>query len=232
MNSIYKALSMYYISMLGFIFIAEPVSAKSIVISTTSEALLYPKIEALIIKAYQKLGHEASIVRMPAERALLEASKAIWVDAELIRVKDAELQLEKFIRIPVVIHSLDIVGYSPHANLEISNWQSLKNYRIATIRGYIGPTKMLDKHKLKYIKTTSLEQAIKLAKSNRVDIVVLLSGMLDSKNSESSSTDIPLYETKLGSITLYHYIHQSHKDMVPQLTKILSKLVEENFSKR
>lgn len=80
--------------------------AKTFKISAPLESKQTPEIERLISEAYQELDINPQIVRMPAKRALAESSKNSWVDAELVRVAEAEKILPNFIRIPVPLMTL------------------------------------------------------------------------------------------------------------------------------
>ena len=69
-------------------------------------------VEKNVTQAYNNIGYQVEIVRMPAKRALHEANISQWVDGELARVEIAGKVLKNHIKIPIPLYSIEIYGYA------------------------------------------------------------------------------------------------------------------------
>lgn len=196
----------------GTFKIATPIAAKSV-----------PETENLIIRAYQQLGIAAEIIRMPAKRSLIEASKNTWVDAELARVEAAQGILNDYIKVPFALRTFDILAYSNDKLFSISSWAGLRDYKVVTLRGLIGITLKLKQQGIPYHDTTNVEQIFKMLESGRAE-VALLPGDFGAKPGQGVIGREFATISKVGSMELYHFIHKRHSDLVPDLTQALKNL--------
>lgn len=213
------------ISSLIFIICSVPFSllAETFKISAPLISKQAPQFETLIIQAYQELNIQVEIIRMPAKRALAESSKNTWVDAELARVAEAEVYLPNFIRIATPLMTAGVNSYSLKNDIDISDWQSLKNYHVVTLRGLIGITSKLKQTNIVFHETSTVEQAIKMLKMDRMDILVLPELLLNEDNLAHLASAGPLQKKTIAQFEVFHFIHKRHENLVPQLTLNLQK---------
>lgn len=201
--------------------------AKTFKISAPLESKQTPEIERLISEAYQELDINPQIVRMPAKRALAESSKNSWVDAELVRVAEAEKILPNFIRIPVPLMTLKVSSYSLKTNVEVNSWQSLKGLNVVTLRGFIGITNQLKKYDINFHQTSTMQQAIQMLKVKRMDTVILPEILFSKLKPEKLFKEHEVYKQYITQFEVFHYIHKRHHELVPKLTLEMQK----NFTK-
>jgi len=205
---------------------SQEIFADNFKISAPHEAKSIPAIENLILSAYQKINIQAEIVRMPAQRALVEASKNTWVDAELARVEIAEDILKGFIKIPIILSEFSVNSYHVDNTLLISDWQSLTPYKVATLRGLIGVTSKLVQNKIDFHQVNSIKQAVEMVLSHRVDIAIIPSAMTAVENKSPIFDKSVFIINQLDELAIYHFVHKRHSTLIPELTRTISDLTK------
>ena len=192
-------------------------------IATINDFSAVPEIVELITKAYGNIGYKVKIFPFPARRAIIKPWTGIPYDAQLMRVIEAEKMLPNYIRIPVVVGQAKTLAYAKDENLIVEGWNSLSKYRIAALRGYVGIEPYLQSYDVDYVNNAT--QAIKMLRLGRVQIAVLPEPMANSAITELGIEDIHVLEPPLDTVALYHYLHEQHAALVPELTTELRKLV-------
>lgn len=191
-------------------------------IAAPLEAKSFPEVEQAILKAYNEMGIQAKIIRMPAKRSLFEASKNTWVDAELGRVAEAEALLKDYIRIPIPLISFEISAYANKEDIDISSWRTMAGYRVATLRGIITITQKLDELDIDYVTTGTVKQVLALVKTGRADVAIIPNGVIENQQA------IEFYRLRsqvLKTVQVFHYIHKKHQPIVDDFSQSLSKLL-------
>ena len=175
---------------------------------------------------YSKLHIKANIISYPGSRASEEASKG-RIAGEVHRIYAYGEQHPTLIRITPAINYIQPTVFSKNINIKIDGWKSLSKYRIGIIRGIVysevGTKGMPDVTVL-----NSIEQLALMVISGRIDLFVTdkYDGMLTLKRMMATSEIKPLSPPIVDKIELYHYIHQSHKDLVPKIEKIINDMTK------
>ncbi|MCO4797898.1 MAG: transporter substrate-binding domain-containing protein [Colwelliaceae bacterium] len=199
---------------------------QSLKIVAPNEAQHFKPLITLINSAYKNLNVDVSFAFFPAKRAFIEAQKNTWVDAELVRIAMASQLLPQYVRIPVEILNVELILYSKVNIRQLSNWQSLTDYRIATMRGLIYVTEQLEKNNIDDVTlVTSAEQAFKLLHAGRVDLVLMPN--LITENILQRHQEYQFEEVVIDKVPVYHYLHKRHKALVEPLTQELIRLIKE-----
>ena len=185
--------------------------------------------DQVVGEALRRMGYKLETVRMPAERALINANRGID-DGELARVGGLEKKYPNLIQVPESYMSIDMVLFSKkYPSFKVQNWQSMKSYSLAIISGW----KIMEKNfskladEVEIIKTDNAQQSFTLLRKDRVDFVAYSnwSGLAYLK--EHNITDIKLLEPPLASPNFYVYLHKKHKKIVPKLSAELKKMKED-----
>jgi len=185
--------------------------------------------DQVVGEAFRRIGYKLETVRMPAERALINADRGID-DGELARVGGLQKKYSNLIQVPESYMSIDMVLFSKnHPSFIVNGWGSMKSHSLAIISGWKIMEKNFSKlgNQVEIIKTDNAQQSFTLLRKDRVDFVAYSnwSGLAYLK--ANNVTDIELLEPPLASPKFYVYLHKKHKKIVPKLSAELKKMKED-----
>ncbi len=182
--------------------------------------------DQVVAEALKRIGYKLNTVRLPAERALINANRGID-DGDLSRVAGIEKKYPNLIRVPETIMTIDMVLFSKNMpNFVFNGWESVASYSLAIISGW----KILEKNfarlgnRVEIIKTDNADQSFTLLQKDRVDFIAYSYwsglGYLKAHN----ITNITLINPPLASPEFYIYLHKKHKKIIPELTAALKEM--------
>ena len=91
------------------------------------------------------------------------------------------------------------------------------------MRGYVGIEPYLQPYDVNYVNKAT--QAIKMLQVGRVRIAALPEPMTNSAIAELGAKDVRAIEPPLDTVSPYHFVHEQHADLTPELTTVLRELV-------
>jgi polar amino acid transport system substrate-binding protein len=187
-------------------------------------------VDQLVITAFNRIGREAKIVPMPAERSLINANRGIN-DGDLLRVEGIEKLYTNLVRVPVRLIDFEFVAFTKQALPPFSTWKDLKPYSVAIIRGW----KILETNVQGTACLTKVENAdilFQLLESDRADIVIYerLQGYHVIR--KLGISDIQVVEPPLITKPMFLYLHKKHRSLIPALEKALKELIEDGTYER
>ncbi|GAA6205640.1 hypothetical protein [Thalassotalea sp. SU-HH00458] len=197
--------------------------AKTITLSRGHDATVQSVSESVLLKAYQDLGINLTIIHAPVGRSLLLANNG-EVDGEVSRITNVENQYKNLIRVPVAINYVDIRMFTYNKKL-LSHEKNISSfYRIGCIKGVVLVEKIISKLNETCHSLTGFKQAIDMLNKNKLDALILpLSVGLHFKKIDSQFFH-SIYGKTLGKEPLFHYLHKKHHELVPKLTHILNNM--------
>ncbi|WP_233081222.1 substrate-binding periplasmic protein [Rheinheimera soli] len=177
----------------------------------------------LMDKAYQQLGYQMVLIVMPLERSAHESNKGQILDAELSRTAQAADMLPNMLRVEVPIGHIRITAFSRNPKLKIERWQDLSAFRVDVLRGiYLAKVNMQDQE---YTEVNTISQAIQRLLSGRTDVVVALGDETEWQLKQQKNHGIYTIAPDLAKTEIFHYVHERHAALVPQLEAALRQLV-------
>lgn len=203
---------------------SESVSANDkMVFSTGKEATIQNISELVLIEAYDKIGYEIEVRRLPNARALF-SSNCGDVDGEVSRVKGINRDFDNLIQIPVAINFLEGYAFSKKPSLEITNWESLRDYKLVCVKGVKFVEANLKKRNIDCYEVTFFTQAVKLLQVERFDTAVFpringISAIRDAKVQDIQPVGRPLIKAKL-----YHYLHKKHAKVATTIQAVFEEM--------
>jgi polar amino acid transport system substrate-binding protein len=172
-------------------------------------------VERVLTEAYQRLGIELTVERLPAKRALRMAADG-ESDGELVRVAGLEFEHDGLILVPVQVGIVEGVVFTTADPFPVEGWRSLLPYRVGIQRGI----RILEKgqYSMEVFLVSSTTQLFKLLVAGRLDAIVVLTleGLTVGGYPGVRQLDPPLF-----SHDLYHYLHWKNRDLVPAITEVL-----------
>jgi polar amino acid transport system substrate-binding protein len=176
----------------------------------------------LMEKAYRQLGYQMKLVVMPLERSAYESNKGQLLDAELSRTAQAAAMLPNMLRVKVPIGHIRITAFSRNPAVKINSWQDLSAWKVDVLRGiYLAKINMQGQ---KFTEINHIPQAIQRLLSNRTDIAVLLGDETEWLLQQHANQGIYAVAPDLARTEIFHYVHQRHAALVPQLEAALRQL--------
>jgi len=182
--------------------------------------------ERVLTEAYQRLGMGFELEAYPGVRSLRSADNG-FVDGELSRQGGLEKTHPNLLRVPVAINQLEAVVFTKGLAFRVHGWASLKPYRVGIRRGVAFAENGTAGAGITAQTVDGVGQLFRLLMADRVDLVVLarMNGL--EAVEALGATDIHPLDPPLESFPLFHYLHMSHRDLVPKLTAVLKQMAQE-----
>ncbi len=208
---------------------------ETIVLNTYwAEPVLVDFIQSMMSEAFNKLDIDVRVRSMPAERALKDSNSDHGADGETLRTEYISNKYPNLLKVPEQIFTLNLVAYSVDKDFQTNNWESLRPYHVAHIKGM----KAIE-NKFLFVKPKSIQQIenarllfIHLVKK-RTDVAVwgLIEGLividkLGRENNELSreTGGIRVLKPPLKTIPLYLYLNKRHKGLILKIDHSLKDM--------
>ncbi len=182
--------------------------------------------DLVVAEAFKRIGYKLETVRLPAERALINANKGID-DGDLLRVAGLQKKYPNLIQVPESIMIIDMVLFSKnYPTFIVDGWKSMSNQSLAIISGW----KIMEKNfsqlgdKISIIKTDNAQQSFTLLKKGRVDFIAYSNWSGLGYLKKNNITDIILLRPPLARPEFYVYLHKKHKNIVPKLAAVIKQM--------
>ncbi len=180
--------------------------------------------EAVLREAYKKIGIDIKTIILPAERSL-HTSNAGDTDGEINRIRGIENKYPNLRMVSISVNILEGIVFTKGLQIKITDWNSLKPYRIGIRRG----TKFAERgtEGMNVNTISSNEQLFGMLNKGRHEVIVAarLEGLKQVK--KLNLKDVFAVEPPLVTLKLYHYLHKKHIDLLPQIQSVLKKMADE-----
>lgn len=178
-------------------------------------------LNALLGEVFRRLGIEALVQRVPAERALINANAGID-DGDAFRAPGFEADFPNLVRVPEKLSEFDFVAYAARPDVRIRSWQDLGPHQIAYVTGW----KLYERNIKSRPGVTTVrlpEQLFPLLEAGRADVVLLerWQGLWLARESRVAAYVI---DPPLARADMYFYLHRKHAELVPHAAAELAKL--------
>ncbi|RUO72207.1 hypothetical protein CWI80_10440 [Pseudidiomarina sediminum] len=175
---------------------------------------------ALLTEAYAEMGIRLRFVEMPRERSLNEANKG-HIAGELGRIPTIDKDFEHLRRVDFPLYEAEMVLVADRRNCGLCSFNDIESFT------YIGGThaaeQVLAEHEVSKpnIKALSFEQAKLLYENGRVEAMLLSSFEAEQLECINNPYTIVVpFKRNTG----YHFLHERHAALIPQLERILHRL--------
>ncbi|MBF0230558.1 MAG: transporter substrate-binding domain-containing protein [Desulfamplus sp.] len=187
--------------------------------------------EKILKDIYNQAGITIDIEAVPGGRAIMLATTG-KSDGETLRIFSYGEKYKMMIRVPTPYSSLETTVFAKKSsNIDIKNKADLAKYKIVIVRGVqhtIDITEGLDTVHV----IDTVEQMMKFLNLDRADIAITnnISGVAVLKKLKLTADIIPLIT--LETLDLFHYLHETHKDIVPTVDEVIQKMVKSGELKK
>lgn len=177
--------------------------------------------EQIMAEAYRRIGRVLVLHRLPGERTLIEANDG-RMDGELYRKLGMERTYPNLIILPVPLLTYEIVIFTRGTEFIVHGWESLRPFTIGFVRGI----KIVRENTvgMKTEAVATMEQAMQKLTMGRTDVVVgnRLAGMAALQALKLD--DVHTLEPALAAFPVYHYLHNKHAALAPDLLAALQAM--------
>ncbi len=205
-----------------------------------TEALQAVIATRILTEAYGRMGIEIEARGYPGPRSLTLANRG-GIDGELFRGDLDRDEFPNLIQVPVPILYSEIVVFTKDVKFEVMGWDSLKPYTVGIQIGIKEAESGTNGMRIEPV--ASAEQLFMKLAAGRNDIVVLPRNLglkaLKYVGAERPAginlkdfQGIKALEPPLQRDTIYHYLNNSHLELVPKITAVLKAMEEEGLIQR
>lgn len=184
-------------------------------------------VEELLRLAYQDLGYEVKYINLPLKRALFESDSG-KVDGELLRIEGLSKSFPNLISIPYKLFDFDmklIVNQRQCSGCQIKQLLS-----ISYVRGIVAIERLLAESEKtnQSIGLASMENLLDFFNKERSQGMIVA---VHDIPKESLST-IDFSEQTLSTLSVVHYLHKRHSELVMPLSRSLFNLERNGIAQK
>lgn len=180
-------------------------------------------------EAFRRAGVRLKLVRLPAERGLLDAHAGLE-DGELTRIAGLEAGYPNLIRVPetLVIWDFSAFGKQPMPN---ANWESLRPRTLGHIRGW----KIYERQFADAPSVVTAEDSAQLFRQlqrGRIEIALFERWQGLARVEREQLVGVHVLEPSLARREMYIYLHKRHAALVPRIADALRGIKAEGLYDR
>ena len=172
---------------------------------------------------YAKLNIRLEFEDVPGKRALA-LSSAGEVDGEIQRIGTLSREYPTLLQVTPAINYIEPAVFATKLHFDVDGWNSIKPYSIGIVRG-VGSSEAGTRGMGRVTATTSLESMIRMLDADRFEVMVtdLFSGLVAVRKLNLQARIYPL-SPPLERISIYHYLHERHRDLVPKVGQVIAQM--------
>lgn len=177
-------------------------------------------------EAFRRAGVKLRLVRLPAERALLNANAGIE-DGDLTRIAGLEVKYPNLIRVPEKLADWTFNAFSRDPAMS-TDLESLRSRPVAHIKGWKIYEQMMDGAPA-VVTAEDSAQLFRLLELGRVEVVLYMRWMGQARIREQGLQGVVLLEPPIATREMFIYLHKRHAELVPKVAAALRDLKKEGF---
>lgn len=172
---------------------------------------------------YAKLKIKLEFEDVPGKRALA-LSSAGEVDGEIQRIGTLSRDYPTLVQVTPAINYIEPAVFATKVRFDVDGWNSIGDYSIGIVRG-VGSSEAGTRGMAHVTATASLDTMVRMLDADRFDVMVtdLFSGLVAVKRLNLQARIYPL-SPPLERIRIYHYLHERHRDLVPEVGKVIAQM--------
>ncbi len=181
----------------------------------------------VLTEVYKSMGINIDITPLPGKRAQSEATSGAK-DGEIMRIFTYGENNPTVVRVPTAYYSLETMGFvKKGSGVKIGSKEELAKLHAAKVLGVKHTdniTKGMPANQL--IDMTSTDKCMMAVLKGRADVCLTNTTDGEIIKKKFGFADIEQIEKPLAVLELFHYPHESKKDLVPKVDAQLKKMME------
>lgn len=180
----------------------------------------------LITELYQRIGIDIQTLEIPSSRQafMLTNNRA---DAIIIAPPGFDTQNPNIVRLPIPLSHLSLRLFTGRDDL---SWPLTENLTLGVLRGVIATDIQLDlPPNLNIIAVNNIEQMMRMADRQRLDIVILPYTQGLTTIDELKLQQVHVFGPEVANIPMYHYLNIRHQSLVAPLHQVMQQWQESGY---
>lgn len=186
--------------------------------------------DLIAIEAFRRIGVQLEIDDIPAKRALVNANKGIH-DGDLARVSGVTKRYPNLLPVPEITWIAEIGGFSKDPTIKVTGWESLADYHLSYIRGWVIFERNIKQSK-SLTQVVDPERLFTLLTNNRTDIALYERKMGYGVIAEMGLEGIHEIKPSLTIEPIYIYLHKKHRALIPQVAQAIKEMKQDGTYQR
>ena len=183
-------------------------------------------VDAVAFEAFRRAGVQLRLVKLPAERGLINANAGIE-DGDVTRIAGLEAQYPNLIRVPEKLIEYDFLAFSKNPAL-VTSLDVLRARPIGHIRGWKIYEKMLAGAP-SVVSADDSAQLFRQLQLDRIDVALYERWLGLSLLRKQGIKGIYPLEPVIAKREMYIYLHKRHTALVPKIAEALRAIKAEGL---
>jgi polar amino acid transport system substrate-binding protein len=186
-------------------------------------------LDVIATEAFRRAGATLKLVKLPPERALLNANAGIE-DGDLTRIAGLEAQYPNLVRVPEKLIDWQFAAFSKNAAIP-ATWPALRQRTVGHIKGW----KIYEQNLAGATRVTTAadpEQLFRLLELNRVEVALYERWLGAALVKQQRLTDVRPLAPPLATREMFIYLHRRHADLAPRIAEALRAMKREGVYER
>lgn len=173
-------------------------------------------------KAYDKLGYQLVVHKLPNLRSLMSANSGDY-DGEISRIANLNSIYPNLHAVPTAINAIDIVALGHGDSANIQRIEDIRDDPLC-VRGIIIVEKLVNANRIECHFVVNINQALTMVSRGRAKYTLLPEANARISLLHLPVSNVQIVSPALHSESLYHYLHEKNLSLVEPLDKILSEM--------
>lgn len=186
-------------------------------------------LDAVAGEAFRRAGVMLRLVKLPAERGLINANAGID-DGDLTRIAGLEARYPNLIRVPEKLIDYEFGAFGKNAALP-ATWDALRAHPIGHIRGWKIYENQLAGARMA-VTSDDASQMFRQLQLNRIEVALYERWLGLSLLKQQGIKGIYPLDPSLGKREMFIYLNKRHAALVPRLAEALRAIKAEGLYDR
>lgn len=186
-------------------------------------------LDAVAGEAFRRAGVKLRLVKLPAERALVNANLGIG-DGDLTRIAGLETQYPNLVRVPEKLVDWTFAAFSKDTTLP-ARWETIRAHPVGHIKGW----KIYEQQlagAAHIVATEDAGQLFRLLERDRIDVALFERWLGAALIRQQGIQGVRAIDPPLAKREMFIYLHKRHAALVPKLAAALSAIKSEGLYQR
>jgi len=186
-------------------------------------------LDIVVGEAFRRVGAELHLVKLPAERGLIDANAGIE-DGDMVRIAGLEKQYPNLVRVPEKLVDWEFSAFSTDSTIP-SAWPALRQRAVGHIKGW----KIYERALAGAERVSTADdpvQLFRLLELKRIDVALYERRFGLALVKQHGMQGIRPLSPPLATREMFIYLHKRHAPLVPRLAAALRAMKREGFYQR
>ena len=186
-------------------------------------------LDAVAGEAFRRAGVKLRLVKLPAERALINANLGLG-DGDLTRIAGLEAQYPNLVRVPEKLIDWTFAAFSKNAALP-ARWDVIRAHPTGHIKGW----KIYERELVgapNIVEAQDARQLFRLLELDRIQVALYERWLGAALIRQQGTKGVRTLDPPLATREMFIYLHKRHAALVPKLAAALAAIKAQGLYQR